>query len=260
MEERLQKILARAGFGSRRACEEFITRGRVRVNGRLAQLGGKADPAADEITLDGEPISSPERLIYVALHKPRGVVSSLAPQGDRQTVRDLVALKERLYPVGRLDVDSEGLVLLTNDGELTDRLTHPRYESEKEYRALVKGNPDEERLEAWRRGVVVEGKRTAPAKVRREARTEAGTWLRVVMHEGRKHEIRNIGAALGLPVLRLIRVRLGTLELGDLRPGEWRELKGWEVKRLRENIDPQRAQRTRRQKAERPSRSWRPLR
>lgn len=260
MEERLQKIIARAGFGSRRACEEFITRGRVRVNGRLAQLGEKADPAADEITLDGERIASPERLIYVALHKPRGVVSSLAPQGDRQTVRDLVPLKERLYPVGRLDVDSEGLVLLTNDGELTDRLTHPRYESEKEYRALVKGNPDGERLEAWRRGVVVEGKRTAPAQVRREARTEAGTWLRVVMHEGRKHEIRNIGAALGLPVLRLIRVRLGTLELGDLQPGEWRELKGWEVKRLRENIDPQRAQRPRRKKAERPARSLRPLR
>ncbi len=260
MEERLQKILARAGFGSRRACEEFITRGRVRVNGRLAQLGEKADPAADEITLDGEPIVSPERLIYVALHKPRGVVSSLAPQGDRQTVRDLVPLKERLYPVGRLDVDSEGLILLTNDGELTDRLTHPRYESEKEYRALVKGNPDEERLEAWRRGVVVEGKRTAPAKVRREQRTEAGTWLRVVMHEGRKHEIRNIGAALGLPVLRLIRVRLGTLELGDLRPGEWRELKGWEVKRLRENTDPQSAQRPRGKKADRPARSLRPLR
>ena len=260
MEERLQKIIARAGFGSRRACEEFITRGRVRVNGRLAQLGEKADPAVDEITLDGESIASPERLIYVALHKPRGVVSSLAPQGDRQTVRDLVPLKERLYPVGRLDVDSEGLVLLTNDGELTDRLTHPRYESEKEYRALVKGNPDGERLDAWRRGVVVEGKRTAPAKVRREQRVEAGTWLRVVMHEGRKHEIRNIGAALGLPVLRLIRVRLGALELGDLRPGAWRELKGWEVKRLRENIDPQRAQRPRRKKAERPSRSLRPLR
>ena len=233
MQERLQKILARAGFGSRRSCEEFVTQGRVRVNGRVAQLGEKADPATDEITLDGELLAPPERFIYVALHKPRGVVSSLAPQGDRQTVRDLVPLKERLYPVGRLDVDSEGLILLTNDGNLTDRLTHPRYESEKEYRVLVKGHPDEERLEAWRRGVVLDGQRTAPAKVRREARTEPGTWLRVIVHEGRKHEIRDIGATLGLPVLRLIRVRMGALELGDLRPGQWRALTAEEVKRLK---------------------------
>jgi 23S rRNA pseudouridine2605 synthase len=259
MEERLQKILARAGFGSRRACEEFITQGRVRVNGRAAQLGEKADPATDEITLDGEPLAAPERLLYVALHKPRGVVSSLAPQGERQTVRDLVPLKERLYPVGRLDVDSEGLILLTNDGDLTDRLTHPRYESEKEYRVLVKSDPDDARLEAWRRGVVLPegGRRTAPAKVKREERTEAGTWLRVTMHEGRKHEIRDIGAALGMPVLRLIRVRLATLTLGDLKSGQWRVLKDWEVKRLRESIEPQRARRSRRKQAEKPSRSLR---
>jgi 23S rRNA pseudouridine2605 synthase len=252
MEERLQKILARAGFGSRRACEAFITQGRVRVNGRVARLGEKADPASDEITLDGELLAPAERLTYVALHKPRGVVSSLAPQGDRQTVRDLVPLEEWLYPVGRLDVESEGLILLTNDGDLTDRLTHPRYESEKEYRVLVKGNPDEERLEVWRRGVMLNGKRTAPAKVKREARTEAGAWLRVTMHEGRQHEIRDIGQALGMPVLRLVRVRMGALELGDLRPGEWRLLKDWEVKRLRENIEPQRAQRARRKKPGKP--------
>jgi 23S rRNA pseudouridine2605 synthase len=235
MEERLQKILARAGFGSRRACEEFITQGRVKVDGRVAQLGEKADLAVDRITLDGEPVATPERLIYVALYKPRGVVSSLAPQGDRQTVRDLVPLPERLYPVGRLDVDSEGLILLTNDGDLTDRLTHPRYEAEKEYRALVRANPDEKQLEAWRRGVVLPGggKRTAPAKVRREERTEAGTWLRVVMHEGRKHEIRDVGQTLGMPVLRLVRVRMGTLELGDLRPGQWRVLGEGEVRRLK---------------------------
>jgi 23S rRNA pseudouridine2605 synthase len=157
-------------------------------------------------------------------------------------------------------VDSEGLILLTNDGDLTDRLTHPRYEAEKEYRVLVKGHPDEDRLDVWRRGVMLEGKRTAPAKVKREERTEAGTWLRVTMHEGRKHEIRDIGATLGLPVLRLIRVRMGALELGDLRPGQWRALKDWEVKRLRESIEPQRTPRAQRRKAKKPSRALRPLR
>jgi 23S rRNA pseudouridine2605 synthase len=236
MVERLQKILARAGYGSRRACEAFILQGRVRVNGRVAELGQKADPGADTITLDGEPIAL-ETPTYVALHKPRGVVSSLNPQGDRKTVRDLVPLPGRLYPVGRLDVDSEGLILLTNDGALTETLTHPRYQAEKEYRVLVasRGGPDQERLNVWRRGVVIEGKRTAPAKVRREESVEAGTWLRVIMHEGRKHEIRDIGAALGIPVLRLIRVRLGALTLGDLKPGQWRRLRADEVKRLMES-------------------------
>ncbi len=233
MEERLQKILARAGLGSRRACEEWIVQGRVTVNGRRAELGQRADPAHDRIAVDGEPLAAPEPLTYVVLHKPRGVVSSLAPQGDRQTVRQLVPLDQRLYPVGRLDVDSEGLILLTNDGELADLQTHPRYEAEKEYRVLVKGEPDEERLEAWRRGVVLEGQRTAPAVVVRGERAPTGTWLRITMHEGRKHQIRDIGRLLGLPVQRLIRVRLGSLRLGSLQAGEWRHLEAGEVKQLR---------------------------
>jgi 23S rRNA pseudouridine2605 synthase len=168
------------------------------------------------------------------LYKPRGVVSSLAAQGERLTVRDLVNLEVRLYPVGRLDVDSEGLILLTNDGELADYLTHPRYESEKEYRVLVKGDPDAERLQAWSRGVVLEGQRTAPAQVVRQERAANGTWLRIVMHEGRKHQIRDIGLLLGLPVQRLIRIRMGALRLGNLQPGEWRTLKADEVAKLRE--------------------------
>jgi 23S rRNA pseudouridine2605 synthase len=236
MEERLQKILAQAGYGSRRASEEFILQGRVMVNGRRAELGQKADPQVDRITVDGNLIALPDALTYVALHKPRGIISSLAAQGNRQTVRDLVSLPGRLYPVGRLDVDSEGLILLTNDGELTEYLTHPRYESEKEYRVLVRGEPDEDQLNAWRRGVMLEGKRTAPAKVRREDKSGAGTWLRVTMHEGRKHQIRDIGAALGLPVRRLIRVRMGALALGSLPPGEWRELKSGEVEALRAGL------------------------
>jgi pseudouridine synthase len=233
MQERLQKILAHAGLGSRRACEAFIENRRVTVNGHVAELGQKADLARDRIELDGESVTQSEAPVYVILHKPRGVVSSLSPQGDRQTVRDLVRLPGRLYPVGRLDVDSEGLVLLTNDGELTYRLTHPRYEVEKEYRVLVKGVADERQLAAWRAGVMLEGKRTAPARVMRETRVENATWLRVVMREGRKHEIRDIALALGMPVVRLIRVRLGGLLLGDLKPGAWRLLKPREVQQLR---------------------------
>ena len=233
MEERLQKILARAGLGSRRSCEVLIEQGRVTVNGARAELGQRADPAHDRIAVDGQPLAAAEKLTYIMLNKPRGVVSSLAPQGERQTVRDLVPLDVRLYPVGRLDVDSEGLILLTNDGELADLLTHPRYEAEKEYRVLVKGSPDAERLEAWRRGVMLEGERTAPAQVTRAQPAPTGTWLRIIMHEGRKHQIRDIGLLLGIPVQRLIRVRLGSLRLGSLESGEWRRLKPGEVEELR---------------------------
>jgi 23S rRNA pseudouridine2605 synthase len=237
MEERLQKILARAGLGSRRACETFLSEGRVRVNGVIAELGQKADPQADRITVDGEPIVLPQTFSYIMLNKPRGVISAALPQDSRPTVVDLVGAEERLYPVGRLDADSEGLILLTNDGELTEYLTHPRYESEKEYRVLVKGEPEEDRLAVWRRGVVLEGKRTAPARVRREERAARGTWLSVVMHEGRKHQIRDIGEALGMPVLRLIRVRMGPLLLGKLPPGQWRELSDDEVQQLRRRTE-----------------------
>jgi 23S rRNA pseudouridine2605 synthase len=232
MEERLQKLLAQAGFGSRRACEEFITQGRVRVNGLVALLGQKADPHKDAIMFDGELLAKPEKLTYILLYKPRGVVSSLEPQGERKTVRDLVPAEERLYPVGRLDLDSEGLILLTNDGELTNRLTHPRYETEKEYRVLVADEPDAKQLNTWRRGVVLEGKRTAPAQVERESHTAEGVWLKVIMHEGRKHEIRDIAKALGLWVHKLIRVRMGNLRIGSLKPGQWRVLEPNEVREL----------------------------
>src|SRR5574341_169510 len=152
--ERLQKLLAAAGFGSRRACEAYLTAGRVRVNGKAAKLGDKADPHADRITVDGEPLAA-EKPAYIILYKPRGAISSLDPQGDRQTVRDLVPVSGRLYPVGRLDSDSEGLILLTNDGDLTNRLTHPRYGHEKEYLVEVTGRPAQEILDIWRRGVVI---------------------------------------------------------------------------------------------------------
>lgn len=235
--ERLQKLLASAGYGSRRACEDFLSVGRVRVNGRPARLGDKADPEVDTITVDGEPLAV-EQLVYIMLNKPRGVVSSLDAQGDRDTVRDLVKVAQRVYPVGRLDVLSEGLVLLTNDGDLTNQLTHPRYGHEKEYRVFVLGQVSGELLRTWSRGVVIKdeegkGDRTAPAKVGVDKRSGEGTWLRVVMREGKKHQIRRVAETLGLRVARLIRVRFGTLELGPLTNGGWRHLTPGEVQDLK---------------------------
>jgi 23S rRNA pseudouridine2605 synthase len=234
MEERLQKILARAGLGSRRLCEEIISAGRVRVNGVPAILGSKADAARDQISVDGRALPKAESLAYVAIYKPRGVLSTVEAPDPRPTVRSLVPEAGTLYPVGRLDVDSEGLVLLTNDGDLANRLTHPRYGHEKESRVLVARRPDEEQLETWRRGVVLEdGYRTAPAQVFFESTHGKGAWLRVVLREGRKRQIRETGMQLGLPVVRIIRVRIGSLLLGNLKPREWRHLNTGEVAALK---------------------------
>lgn len=234
VEERLQKILARAGLGSRRTCEELITSGRVRVNGVVAGLGSKADPERDRILLDGQPLATAQGLVYIALHKPRGVVSTTAEALGRPTILDLVPATQRLYPVGRLDVDSEGLVLLTNDGELANRLTHPRFGHEKEYRVLVARQPDNEQLEAWKHGVVLEdGFRTSPAAVTVAAKYGKGAWLRVILREGRKRQIREMGTRTGLTVVRIIRVRIATLLLGSLKPREWRYLSPAEVQALK---------------------------
>lgn len=234
MEERLQKILARAGFGSRRANEELITAGRVKVNGVTAKLGMKADAEQDTITVDDRAIPKAERPVYIALNKPLRVLSDVDPQDARATVRDLVEIPGHLFSVGRLDFDSEGLILLTNDGELANRLTHPRYGHEKEYRVLVASQPDQEQLDIWRRGVVLEdGYRTAPAEVSVEGESGKGAWLRVILREGRKRQIREVGSRIGLPVQRIIRVRISTLNLGNLKPGEWRFLSGEEVRQLK---------------------------
>lgn len=238
MEERIQKILARAGLGSRRACEELISTGRVKVNNRIAQLGDKADIRRDQVMVDGRILEKPEALVYIALHKPRGVISSVEEEFGRTTVLDLVPVETRLYPVGRLDFDSEGLILLTNDGELANRLTHPRYGHEKEYRVLVARRPDEAQLQAWRRGLVLpDGYRTAPADVQLSTPSGKGIWLRVVMREGRKRQIREIGATIGLPVVRILRTRIGSLQLGSLKPRQWRYLTEKEVIGLQEGED-----------------------
>ena len=236
MPERLQKILAQAGYGSRRACEDFITAGRVRVNGQIASLGQKADPAMDKITVDGKPIAAAESLTYIALYKPRNVLSTVERErgDDRQTVRDLVDSPAHLHPVGRLDFESEGLVLMTNDGDLTNRLTHPRYGHEKEYRVLLARRPDRDQLEAWRRGVVLEdGYKTAPLDVRFEGAQGKGAWVRVIMGEGRKRQIRETCKQLGLPIVRILRIRIGELRLGNLKPRQWRYLTRDEVDALK---------------------------
>jgi len=234
MEERLQKILARAGYGSRRACEDLIAAGRVRVNGQVAELGSKADAARDRVTLDGRPVGAPEQLVYVMVYKPRGVITAVSDPEQRTAVRDLVPVPGALHPVGRLDFDSEGLVLLTNDGELTNRLTHPRYEHEKEYRVLVAKHPDAEQLKNWRRGVVLEdGFKTAPAEVFVASKYGKGAWLQVILREGHKREIREMGRVTGLPVVRIIRVRMGSLRLGNLKPRQWRYLTDEELNELR---------------------------
>ncbi len=245
MEERLQKILAQAGLGSRRDCEELIIAQRVRVNGVVAVIGQKADPAADKITVDGKLLPKAEKLVYIALNKPRFVLSTVEGEEDdrRETVLNLVADKvhERVHPVGRLDLESEGLILLTNDGDLTNKLTHPRYGHQKEYHVLVARRPDDEQIAAWRRGVILEdGYKTAPAEVRFMRTQGKGAWLRVVMGEGRKRQIREIGAQLGLPIVRILRVRIGSLRLGSLKPREWRLLTEAEVDALKhpENEEP----------------------
>lgn len=234
MEERLQKILAAAGYGSRRSCEELILAGRVTVNGQPVHLGSKADVQKDQIKLDGKLIKHPEAFQYIALYKPRGVLSAVTAPDARPTVRDLVPVEGTLYPVGRLDVDSEGLILLTNDGELANQLTHPRYGHEKEYRVLVARHPDDKQLTAWRHGVILEdGNRSQPAQVEIESHSGKGTWLTVIMKEGKKREIRDTGRQIGLPIVSIIRVRIGSLRLGMLKPGQWRQLTPTEVKSLK---------------------------
>lgn len=235
MRERVQKVLARAGFGSRRACEQLIRQGQVRVNGRLTQLGDKADPGADRITVDGRLANVQRRRVYVALNKPNGVLSDEGDgTGRLPTARGMIDLPGRLFPVGRLDLRSEGLLLITNDGELAYALTHPRFEHTKEYEVKVSGSPDEHTLRVWRRGVHLDGRRTAPARVAVMHRSRDETWLRVVLHEGRKRQIRRVAAVLGYPVRRLIRVRIGPISLGDLPPGKWRYLSKEERHRLEE--------------------------
>jgi len=228
---RLQKVLAAAGLGSRRACEEMIREGRVTVDGQTATLGMSVDPETQHIRLDGARLKPAESPVYIAVYKPVGVLSSTVSQGGKPTILEMVGVSKRAFPVGRLDVDSEGLVLLTNDGELTQALTHPRYGKEKEYRVMLDTPPTPEQLTCWRDGIwLPDGTRALAASVRLEG---SGAWLRVVMRQGRKRQIRETARVLGLNVRRLIRIRIGSLRLGGLKPGEWRTLDAGEIRLLK---------------------------
>jgi len=223
-QERLQKIMAQAGIGSRRACEEIIEQGRVTVNGHRAILGMRADPQVDDVRVDDERLRLREAPIYIMLNKPRNVISDEDVVGRFPRARDMIPLEGHLYPVGRLDVQSEGLMLFTNDGDLAHKLTHPSFEHPKTYRVVVEGSPTEKTLDVWRRGMSLDGKPTGPAEVEKVSKARGGTLLEVTLREGRKRQVRRLAAALGHPVVSLQRIKIGPLELGNLSSGAWRQL------------------------------------
>ena len=233
MKERLQKILSAAGVCSRRAAEGYLTAGRITVNGEMAQLGQQADPETDDIRVDGVPLGQKPEAVYLMLNKPRGYVTTVSDEQGRKTVMDLLTgIHTRIYPVGRLDRDSEGLLLLTNDGALTQRLLHPSHEVSKEYRVTVSG-PVEHAAENLRRIRDVAGMAIRPAEVQMLRREGNRAELRIVIHEGRNRQIRRMCARCGLEVLRLQRVREHCLELGALPLGQWRYLTAAEIAALK---------------------------
>lgn len=232
--DRLQKVLARAGLASRRVCEDLIAEGRVKVNGEVADLGRRVDPTTDVIEVDGGLVPIAPGLVYYLLNKPTGVVTTAADTHGRPTVVGLVPDEPRVFPVGRLDADTEGLLVLTNDGELTHRLTHPSFGVEKEYLASVEGDPSPATLRRLREGVELADGPTAPAKA---VRVSDGL-IRLTIHEGRNRQVRRMCEAVGHPVTRLVRSRIGTLADRKLKPGQWREVTPDEVRALAASVSP----------------------
>jgi 23S rRNA pseudouridine2605 synthase len=231
--ERLQKVLARAGIGSRRVSEELIAAGRVTVNGDVATLGRRVDPAHDHVALDGVPVVVDTTLVHWLLNKPAGYVTTAHDPQGRATVLDLVPSEPRVFSVGRLDLETEGLLVLTNDGELAQLLMHPRHGVEKEYFAEVEGTPTPRALRALREGVALDDGPTQPARVRLVQQSDAGTSaLEIVVKEGRKRMVRRMCSAVGHPVRRLVRTRIGPVRDTRLAPGTWRALSPDEVRAL----------------------------
>jgi 23S rRNA pseudouridine2605 synthase len=230
--ERLQRALARAGLGSRRACEELIAAGRVTVGGRVATLGDRVDPSVDEVRVDGRRISVDPDLRYLALHKPKGVTTTMRDPHAGRDLHGLLPPGPRVFPVGRLDRDTEGLLLLTNDGDLAHRLAHPRHGVEKEYLAQVDGTPSARHLAKLRRGVKLEDGVARAIRVTSSGRSRGRGAVRLVIAEGRKREVRRMLEAVGLPVTRLVRTRVGGVRLGRLPAGGLRELTQDEVRAL----------------------------
>ncbi|ADG82476.1 pseudouridine synthase [Thermincola potens] len=232
--QRLQKFMAHAGVASRRKCEELIAAGKVKVNGKVVtEMGYTVDPSVDRVEVAGLGIIVHEKKEYILLYKPAGVLSSASDDRGRKTVVDLIKnAKTRLYPVGRLDYDTEGLILLTNDGRLTNLLIHPRYKVDKTYRAVVQGIPGEDKLAALRNGIMLEDGPTYPARVKMLKQINGNGLVEITIHEGRNRQVRRMFDAIGHPVLKLKRTRFGFLELGNLQPGQYRALSAAEVAKL----------------------------
>jgi 23S rRNA pseudouridine2605 synthase len=247
MEERVQKILSQWGIASRREAEKIILAGRVRVNGAVVHLGQKANPETDYLEVDGKPIKADNRpqLLYLLLHKPAGVVSTCRDAQKRTTVLDLLPPQLRhdqgIHPVGRLDAESTGALILTNDGALTFHLTHPRHHFPKTYQVWVQGHPPDSVLESWRQGVILSGKKTLPASVNPIERQASKTLLEIVLTEGRNRQIRRIAELLGYPVIHLHRSAIGSIQLqaaGEpLFPGRYRHLQDFEVHFLQDQVN-----------------------
>jgi len=231
MKQRIQKLLAAAGLASRRQAEELIRQGRVTVNGLPCRLGDTADPDTDKILLDGFPVSMEETRVYIMLNKPRGYVSTVSDDRGRRTVLELVQVPQRIYPVGRLDLDSEGLLLLTNDGALTHRLLHPAREISKTYQVWLE-NASREKIEGLRAPLVLDGYQIYPAKVRVQWLRQGTARTEITIHEGRNRQIRKMAEMCGMNVTRLRRVSEGPLELGELAVGQWRHLSQKELELL----------------------------
>ncbi len=234
MRERLQKLISASGLMSRRAAEEAVSAGRVSVNGAAARLGDRADPETDQILLDGRPLPSAEQKLYIMLNKPSGYVTTLSDEKGRRNVIDLLGgLGVRVYPVGRLDMDSEGLLILTNDGDFANLLTHPSHEIAKCYEVWVEGEEPEEKAALLRGPMELDGHRLSPAEAEVAGRFPGGALLRVTIREGRNRQVRRMCALAGLKVTRLRRISEGPLRLGDLRSGCWRYLTERELRELR---------------------------
>lgn len=234
MEMRLQKYLAEAGVASRRKSEEYITQGRVAVNGKTTmKLGIKVDPDQDEISFDGKVLSSKEKKIYIMLNKPKGFVTTVKDQFQRPTVMDLIRdISERVYPVGRLDYNTSGLLLLTNDGDFSYKITHPKHKLDKTYIVLTKEKPNSNGIQSLRRGIKIDEYRTSPAKVSILESNQRGTITRITIHEGRNRQVRKMFSKIGCPVLELNRVSIGTLQLEDLPEGKYRRLTKQEMQNI----------------------------
>jgi len=236
---RLQKLIAGTGLASRRKSEALILAGRVTVNGKVVtELGTKVDPGRDHVEVDGKHLSAAQPFVYLLLHKPKHVMSTLDDPGGRTTVKDyLRGVSVRVFPVGRLDFDSEGLMLLTNNGDLAQALLHPRYHVPKTYLIKVKGVLSDEEIKKLEQGVRLEDGMTSPAMVKKIRKVEANSWLEITIREGRKHQVKRMLEAVGHPVIKLLRVRMGPLSLGSLEPGEFRFLTDREANALRELVE-----------------------